>query len=208
MIIVENRRLVVLRSVVELFPISRYGLSRELSIPTSTVYYEVGRLVKEGYVVEDKAASLRPSLKGLVRYVELWGCTSALVSAFRRYIGQKLGIKVEVDRKSICEFLERLKGHQEELDDDLLAATLRLLGAPISLEKLLSLDRGLVELLAQIIATQFPAVNFDGHKGIVLIDRSGELWFFGVCQHCKGPLLGRCERLGVVLKNFIRRGPE
>lgn len=147
-----KNRLVVLKFVVELFPVSKYELSKKLLIPTSTVYYSVDRLSREGYIVEDKAASLRPSLKGLVKYVEQWGCSSAVVSAFRRYIGQKLGVKTEVDHKSICEFLEGLKDHGEELDDDLLVAALRLLGTPISLEKLLSLDHGLVKLLAQIIA--------------------------------------------------------
>ncbi|ABO07832.1 hypothetical protein Pcal_0397 [Pyrobaculum calidifontis JCM 11548] len=74
----------MLRAVVEKFPVSKYQLAKGLPLPTSTVYYELERLGREFYVAEEDGV-VRPTLKGFVKGVELFGC-DVVAPAFGRYL--------------------------------------------------------------------------------------------------------------------------
>jgi len=183
-----DRRWVVLRAVVERFPVSKYRLAKGLPLPTSTVYYELERLGRGFYVAEEDGV-VRPTLKGFVKGVELFGC-DVVAPAFGRYLS---GLGVVGRGEALCKFLTALIPSLDALKDDLVHAAMHLLGRPITLKSVMRLDPELAELVAAVFASLAPMVTFNRHKGVVFVDEEGRAWFFGFCQICGGPVLRQCS---------------
>jgi len=196
-----DRRWAVLRAVVEKFPVSKYQLAKGLPIPTSTVYYNLERLRKEFYVAEEDGA-VKPTLKGFVKGVELFGC-DVVVPAFGRYLS---GLGVVGRGEALCKFLTALVPSLDALKDDLVHVAMLLLGRPITLESVMELDPELLKLVASIFAALAPMVAFSGHRGVVFVDEEGCAWFLGFCQICGEPVLRQCPL--IQFKKIIQESPE
>jgi len=94
-----DRKWAVLRAVAEKFPTSKYQLAKGLPLPTSTVYYELERLRREFYVAEEDGV-VRPTLKGFVKDVELFGC-DVVAPVFGRYLR---GMGIARQGEALCKF--------------------------------------------------------------------------------------------------------
>lgn len=196
-----DRRWAVLRAVVEKFPVSKYQLAKGLLLPTSTVYYELERLGREFYVAEEDGV-VRPTLKGFVKGVELFGC-DVVAPAFGRYLS---GLGVVGRGEALCKFLTALVPSLDALKDDLVHAAMLLLGRPVTFKSVIGLDPALAELVASIFASLAPMVAFGGHKGVVFVDEEGRAWFLGFCEICGEPLFQQCPL--IQFKKIIQESPE
>jgi len=156
-----DRRWAVLRAVVEKFPTSKYRLAKELPLPTSTVYYELERLGREFYVAEEDGA-VRPTLKGFVKGVELFGC-DVVAPAFGRFLS---GLGIVGRREALCKFLTALAPSLDALKDDLVYAATLLLGRPITLESVMGLDPELLKLMAAIGASIMVSIRGPLNNGV------------------------------------------
>ncbi len=173
--------------------ISRYRLAKETSYPNSTVYYWLSRLEREG-LLRVEGGSVRPTLRGVLEYVELFGCDSAAARAAASVLGLKAG-------DDLCGFLELLRRHREKLDGDLLAAALASLGEPVNLEKIKRLDGGAATAMAKIVSERLPAASFAGHRGIFFVDVDGSVWFLGYCEICGEYVSRGCDLVRVKYLN-------
>jgi len=196
-----NRRWAVLRAVIEKFPMSKYRISKELPMPTSTVYYELERLRREFYVAEENGV-VRPTLKGFVKGVELFGC-DVVAPAFGRYLS---GLGIEGLREAPCKFLTALVPSLDALKDDLVHAATLLLGRPITLRSVMGLDSELVKLVASIFASLAPMIASSEHRGVVFVDEQGRAWFLGFCRICGGYVFRKCSL--IQFKKIVRKSPE
>jgi hypothetical protein len=196
----------LIKVVVESPGSSRYSIAKSFPRPNSTIYYELSRLERERYI-RIEGGSVYPTLKGLVKYVELFGCNVAAARAAANVLG--------VDqREGVCEFLELLRPYGEKLDNDPLAGLFLLLGPPVEFDKIRRLPNGVSSIVAKIIAEKFPAVTFAEHRGVLFVDGDGSTWFVGYCGLCGGYVVDRCPLFETIIideinnKSAIRRQAE
>ncbi|CCC81845.1 hypothetical protein [Thermoproteus tenax] len=188
---INDRLVEVLRAVVRLYPATKYRIAKSLAYPTSSVYYELSVLERRGYT-QTLNEIVSPTLRGLLKYVKNYGCDEVVASVFRVIYKVKSG--------NVCKFLSLLAQYEDELDNDILNATFKLLGRPFEVERIRGLDSEVVEVVAEIVAREFPTLNHGGHRGILISSSDGEVWFLGYCSYCSKYLFDRCKKLFIKLE--------
>ncbi len=161
----------VLGEVVRRGVAKAYDIAKSMPYSVSTVYYLLSRLGAEGFV-ENFGGLYRPTFRGVLRYVEVWGCDLHVVNVVRGMVGG--GWRKALGEEEVCEalvFLSKFRPYSRDL-------------APALFEivwgggKLAELPGSVRRLLAAVAASVGGAID-EMHSGVLL----GRL-FIGHCSQC------------------------